>query len=225
MRSIIDEHLKQREEDRRIQPPRILYVTQLTHPCLQQIWLGLHHDREHPIETLRIFDAGRVLEDHWVDILRKRDDIIVLSTQLPAYHYFDLEDEEWEIHGRIDILCQHNRDCLVVHEVKTAKTTHWMKEPRDAHVAQLQFYMNALGVERGQIDYLDKTSWLTGNHRIDKSFQVKADPNEYYRILQTAGQIATAVKKAKVPEANPNAWNGKVCNYCNYQDLCEKENE
>ena len=68
--SIIDEYLKWKEQDRRIQPPNILYVTQLTKPCLQQAWLGIHHDREHAIETLRIFDAGNVLEDHWVDILR-----------------------------------------------------------------------------------------------------------------------------------------------------------
>jgi len=220
--SIIDEHLKQRETDRRVQPPRILYVTQLTHPCPQQIWLNIHHDREHPIETLRIFDAGRVLEDHWVNILRKRDDITVLNTQLPAYHYFDIEGEEWEIHGRIDILCQHDNESLVLHEVKTAKTTHWMKTPREGHVAQLQFYLNALGIENGQIDYLDKTAWLTGNNKIDKSFHIKADKNDYYRILQTAGQISTAITKATVPEANPDAWNKRVCQYCNYQDLCEK---
>jgi len=221
--SIIDEHLKQREADRRVQPPRILYVTQLTHPCPQQIWLNIHHDREHKIETLRIFDAGRVLEDHWIDILRKRDDTAVLATQLPAYHYFDLEGEEWEIHGRIDALCQHDRDGLVVHEVKTAKTTHWMKNPKPEHLAQLQFYMNTLGVEQGQIDYLDKTAWLTGNNVIDKCFPVKANPNEYYRIFQVAGQISTAIKKAKVPEANPKAWGGRICDYCLYEDLCEKE--
>jgi len=220
--SIIDEHLKHKEEDRRIQPPRILYVTQLTKPCLQQIWLGIHHDREHAIETLRIFDAGNVLEDHWVDILRKNDNIYVLATQLPAYHYFELEGEEWEIHGRIDILCQHNRDGLVLHEVKTAKTTRWMKGPRDAHVAQLQFYMNALDINQGQIDYLDKTAWLTGDYIIDKSYSIERDPTEYYRVLQKAGQIAQSIKNAEVPEANPKAWGGRICDYCNYRDLCEK---
>ncbi len=220
--SIIDEYLKWKEQDRRVQPPNILDVTQLTKPCHQQIWLDIHHDREHAIETLRIFDAGNMIEEHYVDILRKNEDIYVLNTQLPAYHYFEFDGEEWEIHGRIDALCQHGRERLVLHEIKSAKTTRWMKGPRDAHVAQLQFYMNALGVQRGQIDYLDKTAWLTGDHKIDKSYPIEADPTEYYRVLQTAGIIASSINSGEVPEANPKAWNGRVCDYCNYRDLCEK---
>jgi len=97
-----------------------------------------------------------------------------------------------------------------------------MKKPKPEHVAQLQFYMNTLGVEQGQIDYLDKTAWLTGDNKIDKSFPMKANPNEYYRILQTAGQISTSIKKAKVPEFNSKAWGGRVCDYCLYENLCEK---
>jgi len=221
--SLIDEYLLYREETRRVRPPNTLYATDLTHPCPQHIWLRASCDLQHPVETLRIFDAGRILEDRWIEILEGRKDIAVLGTQLPAYHYFDLDGEEWEIHGRVDALCQHDRNGLIIHEVKTARTTHWMKEPKEDHIAQIQLYLNALGVERGQVDYLDKTAWLTGDHPIDKSFPVKTNPNTLHRLLAEAKYHARCLRDNTVPPPNPGAWNGRVCDYCIYSGLCNKE--
>jgi len=225
--SIIDEYLLRREETRRVRSPNMLYATDLTHPCLRQITFNIEYDYPHPINTLRIFAAGRVLEDHWVDILNEHKSIHIVATQLPAYYYFNIGRTPWEIHGRVDILCQHDRDGLVIHEVKTAKTTHWMKDPKPEHIQQLQFYMGTLGVEKGEIDYLDKTSFLQGDTEIDKSFTVNRDRKIFNETITRAKSIATLLgSPSGLPEPNPKAWGGRICDYCLYEDLCkEKENK
>jgi len=240
--SLIDEYLLEKEENRRVRLPQTLYVTDLTRPCLKETFLDITHDRPHPVETLRIFNAGRVLEDYWVDLLDQRKDIAVLATQLRARYAFKITDTalkpryepaEYDIHGRVDILCQHDKDGVVVHEVKTAKTTYWMKEPKPEHVDQLQFYLNVLGVRHGQIDYLDKTVFLQGRDprrpdepvQIDKSFPVKTEQRPFYDIVMRAHLIAVCLETGEPPEANPDAWGGRVCDYCLYRDLCEKEVE
>lgn len=60
--SLIDERLLKNRENRRVRPPHMLYVTDLTHPCLQQIHHKIREDRPFELETLRIFQAGRKKE-------------------------------------------------------------------------------------------------------------------------------------------------------------------
>jgi len=222
--SIIDEYLRLREENRRIRAPNTLYTTDLTHPCPRQIWLNIMHDDPFPPETLRIFDAGRVLEDHWVGVLEKKKDIAVIATQLPARHFFKVDGEEWSIHGRVDILCQHDYDGLIVHEVKTTKNLYYIKRqgPRQEHIDQIQFYINALGVKHGQIDYLDKEAWLTGEREVDKSFPIEANDTIYSYLTLAAEQIAKDIKYANLPDPNPDAWGGRICDFCRYRKLCEE---
>ena len=224
--SLIDEQLLREQETRRIRPPRILYATDLTHPCPQQIHHKVTEDRPFELETLRIFQAGNLLEDYWINILAKRKDIAILSTQVPAYQSITVNGETWEIHGRIDILTQHDNGWLVAHEVKTTKSTYYIKkegQPKEDHVAQLQFYLNALAIDHGQVDYLDKTALLEGRGPIDLSFPIARSKKAMKDILSLAEQIVRALQSGELPPTNPDAWNRKVCDYCSYRDLCVKE--
>lgn len=221
--SLIDEQLQYKEDTRRVRPPNILYASGLTGPCLQKTYLQLTHDRPHDIETLRIFNAGNILEDYWIGVLADHPDIDVVATQLRARYTLTVNDEEWIIHGRADILAQHNFNNLVLHEVKTAKSSTWRKEPSPDHVAQIQFYLNVLQIDRGQIDYLDKSAFLQGRTAIDKSFQVVRDPIAFTLFIDVATAIINSLQSGEPPWANPKAWNGKICGYCDYADLCQKE--
>ena len=224
--SLIDERLLQKQETRRVRGPRLLFVTDLTHPCLQQIHHKITEDRPFELETLRIFQAGNLLEDYWADILTENRDITILGRQVPAYQTITVDDTPWEIHGRVDILAQHNNEQLVAHEVKSTKSTYYIKkegQPKEDHVAQLQFYLNALAIDHGQVDYLDKTALLEGRDPIDLSFSVTRDKQAMLDILRLAKEIARSVQNATLPPANPDAWNRKVCDYCSYRDLCVKE--
>lgn len=216
--SIIDEHLLSKRRQRKPRPPNILYVTDLTKPCQRAAYFSILHPREYPVETLRIFEAGNLLEDYWTEILRKDAAIQVLGTQIPAYH----RNQNYEIHGRLDILCQHNNAAIVGHEVKSAKTTSWLHTPKEDHAAQIQFYINALAIDFGQVDYLDKQALLTGETRIDTTFTVERDYAAYAKLIGVANRLHTAWRTLTPPPANPAAWNGKYCDYCQHRDLCDE---
>ena len=218
--SIVDEFLLEKTGNRKERPPNTLYVTDLVKACQRMAYFGITNRRDAPLESLRIFKAGDLIEDFWVDILHKRCDIRVLGTQVRAYYKCD----DFEIHGRVDALCQHNNTAIVAHEVKSAKTAHWLREPKDNHVAQLQFYLNSLSIDYGQIDYLDKKALLDGKNPIDVSFTVERDPQAFTDLINTAKQLHKAWTTETQPPANPDAWNGKVCNYCQYKDLCDEKN-
>ena len=226
--SCIDEHLLKGQELRRVRQPKTLYASDLAHPCPRQIYHKVTEDRPHDIETLRVFQAGVPLENYWTDILAKRQDTRIIATQVPAHHTITVEDTIWEIHGYVDILAQHNKGHLVVHEIKSTKSAYYLRleeAPKPEHMPQLQFYLNALGVDHGRIDYLDKRALLEGTTSIDHSFPVQRSTEAMQDILHLAGQIASNLQKQIIPEGTPEAWNGKVCNYCNYKDLCQEADQ
>ena len=217
--SLIDEHLLNKRKQRKTRPQNTLYVTDLTKPCQQAAYHNILHPREYQVETLRIFEAGNLLEDYWTNILNKRANIQVLGTQIPAYY----KNHNHEIHGRLDILCQHNNAAIVGHEVKSAKTASWLQAPKEDHTAQIQFYINALAIDFGQVDYLDKKALLDGKTRIDTTFTVERDHAAFAKLISTANRLHTAWQTHTPPKANPNAWNGKYCDYCQYHDLCTEK--
>jgi hypothetical protein len=56
------------------------------------------------------------------------------------------------------------------------------RAPNAEHVNQFQFYLNALGIEKGRIDYIDKSVLMKGKgNTIDTSFHVKRDPGTFAR--------------------------------------------
>ena len=215
--SRIDEYLKHKDDDRKIRLPNYYYVTDLTKPCIRQAYYDIVEDRTFPIETLRIFEAGNILEDYWVTILEKTQGISVLNIQTPAYYI----DDDIIIHGRVDALTQHDDNRIVAHEIKTASSCHWMKKPKPEHVQQLQFYLYCLNIEDGVIDYLDKGAFLKGKTIIDLSFPVKKDKEVAEQMIKHALTLKNYVDNKTTPMGNSEAWNGRICDYCLYNDLCD----
>jgi CRISPR/Cas system-associated exonuclease Cas4 (RecB family) len=172
----------------------------------------------YPVETLRIFEAGNIIEDYWIRVLKNSEGIQVLATQLPAYYISD----EFEVHGRVDALVQHNKSEIRVHEVKTAKTLKYVQEPKTEHVEQIQFYLNALGLARGQLDYLDKSVFLNGSSpsvaSIDRSFIIEADSSNFNNLIHRANNLFDALQRKQAP-APKHSW---LCDYCLHKDSCDK---
>lgn len=195
----------------------VYYVTDLCKQCLRQAYLDITQPAPQPVETLRIFEAGRVLEKLWVEkILPERYEVI--STQLPA-RYTCLE---FSIHGRVDALCQHEGASLVVHECKTAKSLFYTTEPKKEHVQQLQFYLNALNVEFGSIDYLDKSILLQGSDKsgggqVDRCFTVKRDPSTFALLVSKCKELAKFINTDTLPDASSRDW---FCDYCQHKESC-----
>ena len=110
--NLLDLHLSEKPEG--IRKHGILYVTDLTKPCLLCAYLDIVEPKMIPVEKRRVFECGRLIEEFWIKMLDIIPDTRVLFTQLPAYY------QDARAHG--------NRS-LVVHEVKSIKSLHYVKEP------------------------------------------------------------------------------------------------
>jgi CRISPR/Cas system-associated exonuclease Cas4 (RecB family) len=213
--SLFDDYLLSRPG--KLREPGVYYVTDLTKGCLRQAYLDIVEPREQPIETQRIFEAGRALERLWVErVLPIR--FSVLAIQLPARYTC----EGFSIHGRVDALCQHSDGSLVVHECKSAKSLFYTNEPKLEHVQQIQFYLNTLNVEFGSIDYLDKGVLLQGSDRngggqVDRCFTVQRDPVIFVTIITRCRELSQFVNAGTLPDAAKPDW---YCNYCLHRDGC-----
>jgi CRISPR-associated exonuclease Cas4 len=198
---------------RKERPEGVLYVTDLVKPCMRSAYYGVTIDREVPKETLRIFESGRLIEDFWVNVLMNSDGIKVLGTQLPARYVAG----GLEIHGRVDALCQHHDNALVLHEVKSAKSTFYTNSPKEEHLLQLQFYMSCLGVDFGQVDYLDKSVMLQGEgSAVEKCFMVERDSGMFAEVVRR-GKVLNEALKCREPPPLEKGW---LCDYCLYRSEC-----
>lgn len=213
--SIVDEYLTSRPNKDR--GNGTIYVTDLVKPCLRQAYLDIKAPKQHDASSLRIFEAGRMIEDWWVGILKDAPGISLMGQQLAARWML----EGGSVHGRVDALCQHNDGAIVVHEVKSAKSLAYMKgEAKPEHVAQLQFYLNVLNVEWGQVDYLDKSVLLQGGGdaaRVDMSFRIQRDPKIFAELVARANLLLAALRGGELP-----MWTqGWQCDYCLHKEGCK----
>lgn len=219
--SFVDEYLVIQNGIKKIRPKGVLYVTDLTKPCLRSAYYGIVYEREYPISTQRIFESGKMIEDWWTDVLRRVPGVEILGTQVKARYITD----ELKIHGRVDILCQHSDGAIVAHEVKSAKSTFYVKEPKQSHLEQLQFYLTCLGLEFGQVDYLDKTVLLQGggeeSDRVDKTFKVKRDSAVFAELVGRAKKLMRCWE-AEDPPVPTKGW---LCDYCLFAEACKESTE
>lgn len=220
--SIIDDYIEKKQANRKVREPNILYVTDITKPCMRNSYYSITLDKPTKPETLRIFQIGTLLEDYYLTALQASENINVLGTQIAARHR---DQDGFEIHGRCDAIAQHGDATLVIHEVKSAKSSSWRDEAQPEHVDQLQFYLNILGIDTGLIDYVDKTIMLQGNdprhpnekNPPDRSFPITRDQEAYKTLLEKARKLHAYLKKREPPPPT-ECWQ---CNgYCDYAEEC-----
>lgn len=201
----------------KIRASNIFYISDLTKPCARKAYFDIVNPQEYPIKLLRIMETGKILEKYWVRILKQCKNLRVLDIQVPA----NFIAENFEIRGRIDVLAQHNNGELCLHEVKSIKSFNFLSQPRKDDCEQLQYYMNVLGVDVGQIDYIDKTSLLNGgenNYSIDLSFKVYRDFNIFNDLVSRANSLYHSINKRTIPKE----CKGWICNYCQHRIECEE---
>jgi len=207
---VIDEKLLAEEPWER--PPGVYWVTDLTGPCLRRSYYNITEPRPHGVETLRVFEAGRILEDYWARLLERRG-YTVLGRQVAARALWG----GVAVHGRADVLTVHPVEGLCVHEVKTMVSLSRIQQPKPEHIMQLHFYMSVLGVERGQLDYLDRGAFWNGKVSVsDRVFPVRIAPHIMSVFKVRALRLHEAVESGVPPEACP----GWMCDYCLHRDLC-----
>ena len=89
-------------------------------------------------------------------------------------------------------------------------------QPRQEHIDQLQFYLNSLNIQHGQINYLDKSALLRGPDQVDLTFNITQDSDRFIEILNKATHLAKAISFKEQPKAEP-CW---LCEYCMHNERC-----
>jgi len=198
------------------------YVTDGTKECIRDAYYGVFLDIPPEVETLRVFNAGNVLEPWWIQILAANPKYRVLGTQVRAYHYLSVNGDDIEIHGRLDALIQHDDQALVGHEVKSQKNLYYIKTrgARKAHIQQCGFYCTKLGLICGQIDYLDKEAFTQGGRSIDYQYPINQDTMKkgHDNIIQTIRILHGYYRGKTLPPKN-KCW--KCEEYCDHRILCD----
>jgi hypothetical protein len=211
--AIIDKMLLSKQNRSRIK--NVLYVKDITKPCPRKAYLDITDYKPFSLETMRVLETGNILEKYWIKLLKQDPEIALLGTQIPAQYQF----ADFRIHGRADAIAQHKKGELRLHEVKSIKSFNYLSTPQKEHVEQLQFYLNILGVEVGQIDYIDKAALFGGGDSVfsvDASFRIYRDKDFFTDLILRANDLYRAIRERKIPEIR----RGWICDYCLHKQEC-----
>lgn len=193
----------------------VYYVTDCVKSCLRQAYFDIVSPKRFDASSLRIFEVGRMVEDLVVKALSQNAGYCVLGTQVPA---------RWplsggSVHGRVDLLASDSAGRRIVFEVKSIKNFYYLDSFKPEHFCQINFYLNVLGVDDGELFYVSKEALLNGGagEPVEKRFLVKRDVQAFDALIQRGEVLHSAVSTKCIPDAVP----GFLCNgYCNHVE-CE----
>lgn len=110
--------------------------------------------------------------------------------------------EGLKINAKIDIILKKK----TIIEIKTVKDTEG-KEPKKKDIAQVQWYMGVLGLDKAILSYFRRENGIHIN-----SFEIPFDQGKFDRIVE---------KFAKVIRGDKNLRSDiRECGYCNYKVVC-----
>ena len=98
----------------------------------------------------------------------------------------------FEVHGKSDLIAQHDLGTIVLHEVKaTKRKALTLDDPYSNHVDQLQFYLNATGIEQGIINYVDSEEFNRSGQLMDRRYPINRGGK---RIFPSLTSLTTYTK-------------------------------
>ncbi len=210
---LIDQHISRESRPKRIGR----YYPSSIGQCLRKQWFSYNRPKEADTDLLRVFEAGNLLHDFIVDVLRseKTPEVELIDTEVPIKY----QNREFTVSGRVDdlVLVKVNRSRVLL-EVKSTKSIKPIKNPQSSHIMQLQFYLHAMGLKKGIILYIEKNTLQT------KQFQVKYNKSQAFKILRRFEALHKSLKEGRMPgpEAREKEYMGWMCSYCEYQEECGK---
>jgi CRISPR/Cas system-associated exonuclease Cas4 (RecB family) len=185
--------------------------------CLRKIWYSYKYPKEVEPWLLKVFELGNIIHDFIANVIKsqKTSDVELLKEELPV----KMDIDDFVISGRVDdlMLVKSNGKHFLV-EVKSTKSIDYVKSPQPQHESQLQFYMHASGVRNGILLYVDKRDLKTKTFEIPYSDKKSEDIIERFRFIHktlTQNELPVAEAKA-IPD-----WKW-MCRYCEYKEMCDR---
>lgn len=183
--------------------------------CLRKLFYSYKYPKEIDPELLKVFEAGNIIHGFVVEVLKseKNKQVELLESEMP----FKIEAEDFLISGRVDdlVMVKASGEKVLV-EVKSTKDVSFVRKPQTNHAMQLMFYMEATGVHKGVILYIDKNSLKS------KVFEVEFDPQKGAEIFDRFSFLHSHLKKDELPkpEAKQVSDMNWMCRYCEYNEKC-----
>ena len=201
----------QKMENQKMRGPGVYYVTELCGPCLRDAYYGCLIPWEQPLQALRIFDSGNLIEAYWLNILKETPGYTVLATQVPAYLGSMSAGNQLRFMEELTRWSSTSTS-LWVHEIKSIKSTYYLNgEAKKEHFSQANFYCHALGVTNAEVDYLDKINMLQGEGPIDQQIRIQPSCREFEGLIDRCRSLHESVRERRLPEKAPlDCWKCKT---------------
>ncbi len=185
--------------------------------CLRKNWYSFRIPKETDKETLKVFEAGKMIHQFIADSIKseKNPEVELIETETP----FVLDIDNFTVSGRVDdiILVKiKNKKFLI--EVKSTSSLKFINEPNESHILQLNLYLNAFKIDNGIILYIEKNTLKC------KWFFINQDKDVFNLAISRFKELHNSLTKSKIPE--PEARIKKElwqCKNCIYREECYKE--
>jgi len=201
--------------------------------CIRGSYYSRIFPKEYDSKTYRNFLLGNTIHDIYQKNLdyKERDKnkklIELLGGKIrfteseKSYHYLlpldKTNNRRIVISGRLDsIIFLHGYDKPIVVDYKTTSELKYSRDaPKEAHVAQVNFYLGCTLADYGMVVYVDKKSLETVQHTTTWSPE-KFKEMENYAITLDKHLMAGTVPSCDIPLMKKEGY----CNYCDYCDKC-----
>jgi len=243
---VIDQYLTDREikKGEYVHKKKSFGPSWICNPCLRYCWYAFHRTKgePHPIDLVKILDIGNAMHnlvESWVSGSKK-----LLGAN------FVLENDDYNLRGKPDLLFITNNNKPAIGEVKSAASFKFkntsvsiLNYPNDDHVVQLNLYMymfneklkkegEVLGIKEpiltGCIYYLNKVFFTTGNKyvRINK---IDAITDKEHIVNYNQDIIDATLAKIRVLQKNISSNSipdrlfektSKDCKRCCFNKIC-----
>ncbi len=210
---LIDQHLEREHKPKGIGR----YYPSEIGKCMRKLWYSYKYPKKVEPDLLKVFELGNIIHDFIARVIKseKTPEVKLLEEEYPVVMAVD----DFVISGRVDdlmLVIASGKKYLI--EVKSSRNIDYVKSPQKTHETQLQFYMHSTGVKNGIILYVDKRDLRT------KAFEINYSEEEAKKIIERFRKIHRTLKQNELPEPEAKQiqeWNW-MCKYCEYADMCEK---
>jgi len=225
---IFEKYLRENERKRVI---GIYYPSEMGF-CLRRTYFLYKKPKPIPLKTLLLFESGRVVHEWLANLFMKYDEIelgkigdffmekIKIDVRSEGKLAFKVDEGVWLI-GRFDDLLLVKlgdyQDLFLI-EVKSVRDISMIREPKESHRMQINFYMKLLGIEEGYIMYVDRKTYEY------KIFKVEFSKELWEKLIERVKKLHECLVNDELPEpeGRKTFW---MCKYCDYIDECLKGDE
>jgi CRISPR/Cas system-associated exonuclease Cas4 (RecB family) len=211
---LIEDHLKRDSYPKKIGR----YYPSEAGSCLRKSWYSYKHPQPTDPKKGKYFYMGQLIHDFVSEVLEaKNEHVELLGKEVPL----KIEQPNFLVSGRLDdiFLVKADGRKFILEVKSTGSKLEWMEGPQDAHVMQIQLYMQAQEIKEGIILYLEKNSLEC------KWFMVKHDPAASEQVIARFAQLDSKLKSGELPgpEARLRPDWSWMCKNCEYFSMCSAD--